>query len=139
MKFRIIVLVLITASVLVNKLKAQEFLRPYKWKNRVIILIAESTDNALFIEQKHKLQAASPDLEERDLVILTNHDTTISLKTKKDIVSSFPPKQTGFRFILIGKDNTVKKDSDRPVDMKELFALIDSMPMRQREMRERDQ
>lgn len=39
-------------------------------------------------------------------------------------------------FILIGKDGTVKRVWQNIVPMDELFATIDAMPMRQREMRE---
>jgi len=41
-----------------------------------------------------------------------------------------------FAMLLVGKDTTVKRRADDPVPMSELFAQIDGMPMRQREMRE---
>lgn len=41
-----------------------------------------------------------------------------------------------FRVVLIGKDGTVKL-SESVVELPDIFALIDSMPMRQREMREK--
>jgi len=40
----------------------------------------------------------------------------------------------GFQVLLIGKDGGVKLRSSEPVSMKDLFGLIDSMPMRQQEM-----
>jgi len=39
-----------------------------------------------------------------------------------------------FQVLLIGKDGGVKLRSSGPVSMKDLFGLIDSMPMRQQEM-----
>ena len=39
--------------------------------------------------------------------------------------------------MLVGKDGTVKHRSGEPVEPDELYALIDEMPMRRREMRER--
>lgn len=40
----------------------------------------------------------------------------------------------GFKVRLIGKDGGEKLSSTTPVTMPELFAVIDQMPMRQREM-----
>ncbi|WP_166395049.1 DUF4174 domain-containing protein [Rubrobacter marinus] len=42
-----------------------------------------------------------------------------------------------FTALLVGKDGTVKHRSDEPVGLEELYALVDAMPMRRREMRER--
>ena len=42
-----------------------------------------------------------------------------------------------FAAVLVGKDGTVKHRSDKPVEPDGLYALIDEMPMRRREMRER--
>lgn len=42
-----------------------------------------------------------------------------------------------FAAVLVGKDGTVKLRSDEPVPAEELFDLVDAMPMRRREMRER--
>jgi len=42
-----------------------------------------------------------------------------------------------FTAILVGKDGTVKHRTNTPVTPENLYALIDAMPMRRREMRER--
>jgi hypothetical protein len=55
----------------------------------------------------------------------------------KKIRSRFQISREGFEILLIGKDGTVKLRSDKPVSSEDLFALIDSMPMRKREMRNR--
>jgi len=39
--------------------------------------------------------------------------------------------------ILIGKDGELKLRKELPVELSEIFSVIDAMPMRQREMRER--
>ena len=46
-------------------------------------------------------------------------------------------KPDAFAVRLVGKDGGVKRSSDAIVDPAALYALIDSMPMRQREMRAR--
>ena len=42
-----------------------------------------------------------------------------------------------FQLLLIGKDGTVKLRSEKPVSISDIFGLIDSMPMRQQEMRKK--
>jgi hypothetical protein len=42
-----------------------------------------------------------------------------------------------FAAVLVGKDGTVKHHFNEPVGPEDLYALIDQMPMRRREMRER--
>jgi hypothetical protein len=42
-----------------------------------------------------------------------------------------------YRYILIGKDGGVKLNKKEFVPNKDLYSVIDAMPMRQREMRER--
>ena len=44
-----------------------------------------------------------------------------------------------FAVLLIGKDGGVKQTSRSVPDLDQMFALIDGMPMRQMEMRARDQ
>jgi hypothetical protein len=42
-----------------------------------------------------------------------------------------------FRALLVGKDGGVKLSSGRAISANRLFGLIDSMPMRRKEMRRR--
>lgn len=43
-----------------------------------------------------------------------------------------------FAVVLIGRDGGEKFRSDDPVSVEELFSKIDEMPVRRREMRERE-
>ena len=49
----------------------------------------------------------------------------------------FAVPDDGFAAILVGKDGTEKLRSDTPVTPVTLFAAIDAMPMRQQELRDR--
>lgn len=59
------------------------------------------------------------------------HDDPATLRDSCDV----PPD--AFCLILVGKDGGEKLRRWEPVDLEEIFALIDAMPMRRREMRER--
>jgi hypothetical protein len=41
------------------------------------------------------------------------------------------------KWILIGKDGEVKFQGELPVGLSDIFSIIDAMPMRQQEIRER--
>jgi len=122
-------------TVLSSDMNAQELLEQYKWKKRVIILVTSTPDHPDYIAQLAQLRQVSPGVEERDLVILSNQADSVR---SSSITEKYQTGASGFRFILIGKDGTIKKDSDELVEAGDLFALIDSMPMRKREMRNAD-
>ncbi|MEJ2003382.1 MAG: DUF4174 domain-containing protein [Cyclobacteriaceae bacterium] len=121
-----------------KKADAQSFLEPYKWKKRVIILVADDANHPKYRRQLELLKESSPGIRERDLIILSNQSDSLSSEIRDEIPQRFGTSDGGYRFILIGKDGTVKKDSSEVVPMKELFATIDAMPMRRREMRDSD-
>ena len=69
-------------------------------------------------------------LRERDIVVLSDLDP----KNPGPIRQTFSPG--GFKLVLVGKDGGVKLEKDAVLQPEELFAVIDRMPMRQREMSE---
>lgn len=86
---------------------------------RPVIIMAPAEDDAAAAEQLRLLGAAAHGLGERDMPVLTDfggHD--------------------GFELRLVGKDGAVKQRFDTPVDAETLFEIVDSMPMRQDEMKE---
>lgn len=52
--------------------------------------------------------------------------------------SQFKVGQEEFRVILVGKDGTAKRHDSAPVEPVVIFNQIDAMPMRQQEMRSRN-
>ena len=59
--------------------------------------------------------------------------TSASLRKQFDI-----PQKT-FTLILLGKDGSIKLKRNDRVKLDEIFTLIDSMPMRKEEMRQKGQ
>lgn len=89
------------------------------WQDRVLIVNTPSTDHPDFTEQQRRFSDHAAAMEERDLVVKTREGAE------------------AFTVTLIGKDGGRKWHQTQPIDMAALFALIDSMPMRQAEMRKR--
>ena len=68
-------------------------------------------------------------------LLIDNNEQSL---TADDFYQRFVVAGKQFRVMLVGKDGNVKLDRHKPVFTKELFALIDAMPMRQHEMQQDD-
>lgn len=113
-----------------------------RWKNRVLVVSSPSGSDPSFRLQKRDLEANADGVLERDLMILEIlqqgesrvGDRLLSEKAVQHLLRDLGVRPGLFQVLLIGKDGTVKLRSEAPVPVKDLFALIDSMPMRRREM-----
>lgn len=110
-------------------------------------LIIVSKDNNIKFQQQiqwieNKKQAA---IERKIGVIqLSNKETKPKFNSPEhipDFAKQFENKisnDTDFEVILIGLDGTIKLRQNKPVSTDKLFELIDSMPMRQREIQRKN-
>lgn len=115
---------LIASNVVFAKKGKDMYFKEYLWKKRVIVILSsnlEKKENQLLLFSKVKSQ-----MDERDLVIYKT-DSSVDLNDYFDV-------KEAYTILLIGKDGTVKLRSNKLIPVKELFKLIDSMPMRQSEM-----
>ncbi|MBS8226716.1 DUF4174 domain-containing protein [Vannielia litorea] len=105
-------------------------LKVYRWQNRPVLLFADNPEDAQYRIAVEALRGAFDGLAERDIVVLTDTDpaSPSALRTRL--------APMGFAMYLVGKDGGIKLRSDTPIRVETLFETIDSMPMRQREMRE---
>ena len=116
-----------------------------RWKNRVLVLFSPSESEASFQSQKQDLASSTKAVLDRDLVILEIMEQgesragnqLLSEKSVQDIREKLGVETGSFQVLLIGKDGGVKLRSSEPVSTKDLFGLIDSMPMRRQEMESR--
>ena len=102
----------------------------FKWKNRLIVVFADSALDPRFKEQMANLRADIPALLTRDAVVLT--DTTP--EARSSLREELHPRD--FALVLIGKDGQVKLRKPVPWDMREISRSIDKWPIRQQEIRE---
>jgi len=113
-----------------------------RWKNRVLVILSPTESDLSFQLQKQELASSSEGVLERDLMILEILEygesrvgnQILSGKSVQDIRKRLGVHTGPFQVLLIGKDGGVKLRSSEPVSMKDLFGLIDSMPMRRQEM-----
>lgn len=117
----------------------------YQWQNRVLLVFAPDSHDVQLAEQVANLSELGAGLSARDLVVwqLVNEESaSMNGEVDASLLSQsfydyFSVEDTDFTVILLGKDGTSKLRQTQPITSDRLFALIDAMPMRQREMRER--
>jgi hypothetical protein len=115
----------------------------FQWENRILVLIGNQESDSLVKQQVSALMGTEEGFRDRDLktfFVFRNDksrldDTPLHPSSVKEILKQYGSDQPEFRILLIGKDGGVKLRQDNPVTVEDIFGLIDSMPMRQREMR----
>ncbi len=117
----------------------------FQWKNRLLFLFAPNRNHPMFDALHKSLAARQSEAADRDLVILeilesassTMNNEAIDSETACLLREKFDVLRDEFTVILIGKDGRIKLDRKEQTQLDDIFALIDSMPMRQQEMRQR--
>lgn len=136
---RILLFLVITMAS--NITQGQE-LDSYRWKNRVVLLLANQPDSETYARQIKELGSDPEGLEERRLIIFCiepdrycqslqdNH-----WQKREKYFKGFKATNDTFELVLIGLDGGIKMRQSTLVSNADLFALIDGMPMRQQEIR----
>ena len=142
MKFRYLLLLATTATTPVQALDADHLLSDLAWEKRVLLIFSPHDRRADFRRQVALLNASADGLDERDMTTIeafADDRLRIDGREREPAATGFyrrfAVRDDEFRVILLGKDGTIKLDRDAPVTSRDLFALIDAMPMRRLEMR----
>jgi hypothetical protein len=139
------ILTLISLAFFFHHSHAQD-LEKHRWRDRLILLFASSDDDDRLLAQLKILNNEQAELIERDLKIyvimraggLAPAGEKMEANAASALRQRYQVEQQAFTFLLIGKDGGVKLRRENPVTIRELFDLIDSMPMRRAEMRRED-
>lgn len=132
-----------------SSLHAQD-LDKHRWENRVLII---KSNNGLEFDhysyQLHVLDNDTAGMLERKLVVYLVNGDEYNFRDFKSSIQDTQWKPVGsrlenlldankdFQLVLMGLDGGVKLDRDTSIDQKELFRIIDAMPMRASEMRKK--
>jgi len=76
-----------------------------------------------------------PALEDRDLLVQSFFEDSSEASAAR---AHFRVEGGSFAAVLVGRDGGEKHRSSEPIVPEKLFEIIDAMPMRRREMREKD-
>jgi hypothetical protein len=122
-------------------------LTQFQWKNRLLLLFAPDSSHPSFQHLQNQIIDQKSEVKDRDLVVFSvlvegssqMNTTPIDRREAESIRERFAVPPNDFRLILIGKDGGIKLKREDPVDLAEVFGLIDSMPMRINEMQQKNQ
>ncbi len=107
----------------------------FQWNKRIVILSGEEET----IKKSFSTFNDQKGIDERRLIFfMHSKDKLVPLLNKETATTSISaPKyiEEPFQFYLIGLDGGLKEKRKDPMSQKELFTLIDSMPMRANELR----
>jgi len=114
----------------------------FQWKNRLLFLFAPDSRHPFFESLRAEIIAQKAEVDDRDLVVFEvleressrMGDTLLGKEAADAIRKRFAAAPNRFTVILVGKDGGIKLKRNEETDLREIFALIDSMPMRQNEM-----
>lgn len=131
---------------MLNFLQAQSPLDQHQWERRVLLVFAPDSNHVSLQKQFDILTQEKTKVTDRDLVfykIFTwKGESSVGEQMDKKEINAirrqFEVPADRFALILIGKDGTEKLRRWSVVPPKEIFDLIDSMPMRQAEMRRKN-
>ena len=117
-------------------------LQKHVWEDRILIIESENAQNELYQQQIRALKNDAKGLKERKLVIysyfndgytrgfsqvIKSYQTTKKRKDKND-----------FSITLIGLDGGIKLRQNSILTKEKLFAIIDGMPLRRRELKKNE-
>lgn len=140
MKFLLIILF----SLYMIPVEAQEIIS-HQWKDRLLLVLAEDSTDEDFENQMKILKENIKGLEERKLVVYQifpgkykkglNDETP--WRASGDLYKKFRSPNSKFEVILIGLDGGQKLKGSKTLPIQSLYSTIDTMPMREAEMREK--
>jgi hypothetical protein len=114
----------------------------YKWKNRLLLVLTENTNNTIYKAQIKELENNEKEFEERKLIIYKINKDLYNIGLKENahwlksnqLYKAYKKTNTPFEVLLIGLDGSIKVRETDLITCDELFAIIDVMPMRKAEI-----
>lgn len=115
----------------------------YLWKKRPLLLFAPSPNSPMYRSVPDSLSAHQDQIQERHMVIIEVFQNGLvridgksdSRRTAESFRQQFSAKEGELTAILVGKDGGLKLRQNGNLDLGKIFSIIDTMPMRQQEMR----
>lgn len=117
-------------------------LSDYLWQRRPLLVFAPTDNDPRLEETLSRIEATRCDFADRDMVlgrILTEGTSTldghvVDANQAQRLMSQFGVGADSFSVVLIGKDGGEKLRVNDVPNLQTIYAVIDGMPMRAREM-----
>lgn len=143
--FTVLIIIFMALMIFDQKDTMPMDLTQFQWKNRLLLIFAPDENDSLFKKLQSEIIAQEAEVEDRDLIVFelfglgsSQMNRALLDQSKVDSIRRhFSVPQRSFRVILIGKDGGIKLKRNDQIDLETIFELIDSMPMRKDEIRQK--
>ncbi len=142
--FRVAValIVLAAGAALMPARAAAAELSDYLWVSRPLLVFAPTDSDPRLGETMGRIEASRCDFTDRDMVLgvivadgaSTLGGQAVNADQARRLRAQFGIGANSFSVVLIGKDGGEKSRVNGVPDLQAIYAVIDGMPMRQREM-----
>ncbi|MEL6674702.1 MAG: DUF4174 domain-containing protein [Bacteroidota bacterium] len=117
----------------------------HRWEHRLILIFAPQPDHPLLQSQLELLEGQEAALQDRKLKVYqvlpdryqAGFSKASDWKARENPYLKRRHPQAAFEIQLIGLDGGIKSAHSQPINPQRFMDLIDSMPMRQAELRRR--
>lgn len=121
-------------------------LSKHRWENRLILILTDNENNSAFQSQVAEFRKDLTGLNERKIIIYkvmpgeyrTGLDDGNKIKSAR-LYNEYKKTDAGFEVVLLGLDGRIKLQQNELLSLEELYAVIDVMPMRRREIEQKKQ
>ena len=142
LRFALVVILLATSAALVPAQAAAAELSDYLWQRRPLLVFAPTEGDPRLVETMRRIEATRCDFVDRDMVlgrIIADGTSTldgqvVDTSQAQRLQSKFGIGANSLSVALIGKDGGEKLRVNEVPDLQAVYAVIDGMPMRGREM-----
>ncbi len=122
-------------------------MKSHQWEDRVLIVMTTDSTLTEFKQQLQLFEAKKEGIQERKLKIYLATPDAYKLWNTDDVnwiqsdalYQTYKDREADLEHLLIGLDGTYKHRWTRVVDTLLLFVTIDTMPMRQTELKHKKQ
>lgn len=129
-------LTFVMESVANQQKSLKAILHDKKDHRRVLLIYGRDDAQHYLIEQQEALNEVKDGLAERDLDVVVLIASLVTEPDRQFLMHDYKLNPSDhYAGWLIGKDGGIKQTYKEPVSVKDLFATIDGMPMRQQEMK----
>ena len=140
LKNRLFLIILITTMAMT--LNGQN-LKEHLWENRIVLIITSGSESETYTSQIEAFNINSQEFDARKLIIYKVLPNKYKVENSEDnswvsdsrLYTLYNSNDKDFKIILIGLDGNIKIEQSELLTTKDLFATIDSMPMRRSELR----
>ena len=116
----------------------------HQWKNRVLLVYTDDINSEDFKNQTLILEEHEKELLERKLIVyrfskdIYNFNFEKKWKTSNSLYKKYVNNLKSFKVLLIGLDGGIKLTQNSVLKSDKLFTIIDGMPMRKRELKNKN-